>query len=98
MRNPLRRPERAGEDDAAAASRTISGSSAADDPAAGASSSGPNSPERHRRFQEVRREVERSAKRTYTRARFMIGGGYRLLASANFGELVLGYIEAKFCK
>ena len=32
------------------------------------------------------------------RARFMTGGGYRLLASANFGELVLGCIEAKFCK
>ena len=28
----------------------------------------------------------------------MTGGGYRLLASANFGELVLGGIEAKFCK
>ena len=27
----------------------------------------------------------------------MTGGGYRLLASANFGELVLGCIEAKFC-
>ena len=26
------------------------------------------------------------------RARFMTGGGYRLLASANFGELVLGCI------
>ena len=33
-----------------------------------------------------------------SRARFMTGGGYRLLASANFGELVLGCIEAKFCK
>ena len=32
------------------------------------------------------------------RARFMTVGGYRLLASANFGELVLGCIEAKFCK
>ena len=32
------------------------------------------------------------------RARFMTGGGYRLLASANFGELVLGCSEAKFCK
>ena len=32
------------------------------------------------------------------RARFMTGGGYRLLASANFGELILGCIEAKFCK
>ena len=32
------------------------------------------------------------------RARFMTGGGYRLLASANFGELVLPCIEAKFCK
>ena len=32
------------------------------------------------------------------RARFMTGGGYRLLASANFGELVLGCIEAKCCK
>ena len=32
------------------------------------------------------------------RARFMNGGGYRLLASANFGELVLGCIEAKVCK
>ena len=30
------------------------------------------------------------------RARFRTGGGYRLLASANFGELVLGGIEAKF--
>ena len=30
------------------------------------------------------------------RARFMTGGGYRLLVSANFGELVLGCIEAKF--
>ena len=27
----------------------------------------------------------------------MTGGGYRLLASANIGELVLGGIEAKFC-
>ena len=33
-----------------------------------------------------------------TRARFMTGGGYRLLASASFEELVLGCIEAKFCK
>ena len=33
-----------------------------------------------------------------SRARFMTGGGYRLLASANLGELVLGCIEAKFCK
>ena len=47
------------------------------------------------------------------RARLMTGGGYRLLASANFGELVLGCIririrsrsvfekksiDAKFCK
>ena len=32
------------------------------------------------------------------RARFMTGGGYRLLASANLGELVLGFIEATFCK
>ena len=32
------------------------------------------------------------------RARFMTGGGYRLLASANFGELFLGCIEATFCK
>ena len=32
------------------------------------------------------------------RARFMTGGGYRLLASANLGELVLGCIEAKFRK
>ena len=32
---------------------------------------------------------------TVYRARFMTGGGYRLLASANFGELVLGCIEAK---
>ena len=31
------------------------------------------------------------------RATFMSGGGYRLLASANFGELVLGCIEADFC-
>ena len=30
------------------------------------------------------------------RARFMTGVGYRLLASANLGELVLGCIEAKF--
>ena len=28
----------------------------------------------------------------------MTGGGYRFFASANFGELVLGCIEAKFCK
>ena len=34
--------------------------------------------------------------RSVIRARFMTGGGYRLLASANFGEL--GCIEAKFCK
>ena len=32
------------------------------------------------------------------RARFMTRGAYRLLASANFGELVFGCIEAKFCK
>ena len=32
------------------------------------------------------------------RARFMTRGGYRLLASANFGELILGCIEAKFWK
>ena len=32
------------------------------------------------------------------RARFMTGGGYRLLSSANFGELVLGCIEAKIGK
>ena len=31
-------------------------------------------------------------------AKFMTGGGYRLLASANFGELVLACIEARFCK
>ena len=31
------------------------------------------------------------------RARFMTGGGYCLLASANFGGLVLGCIEADFC-
>ena len=29
------------------------------------------------------------------RARFMTGGGYRLLVSANFGELVLGCINAE---
>ena len=40
----------------------------------------------------------RSAAAAVFRARFMTGGGYRLLASANFGELVLGCIEAKFCK
>ena len=33
-----------------------------------------------------------------SRAGFMIGAAYRLLASANFAELVLGCIEAKFCK
>ena len=33
-----------------------------------------------------------------SRARFMTGGRYRLLASANFGELVLGCFEAKVCK
>ena len=32
------------------------------------------------------------------RARFMTGGGYRLLASATFGELGLGCIEANICK
>ena len=32
------------------------------------------------------------------RARSMTGGGYRLLASANFGELVLGCVEAKCFK
>ena len=31
------------------------------------------------------------------RARFITGGGYRLLASANFGELVLGCINADLC-
>ena len=36
--------------------------------------------------------------RPVDRARFMTGVGYRLLASANIGELVLGCIEAKFCK
>ena len=35
---------------------------------------------------------------TFDRARFMIGGGYRLHVSANLEELVLGCIEAKFCK
>ena len=32
------------------------------------------------------------------RARFMTREGYRLLASANFREVVLGCIEAKLCK
>ena len=32
---------------------------------------------------------------TVNRARFMTGCWYRLLGSANFGELVLGCIEAK---
>ena len=32
------------------------------------------------------------AAETSFRARFMTGGGYRLLASANFGEIVLGCI------
>ena len=32
------------------------------------------------------------------RALFMTGGGYRLLASANFGELLFGCTDAKFCK
>ena len=39
-----------------------------------------------------------SLEREVARARFIDRGGYRLLASANFGELVLGCIEAKFCK
>ena len=39
------------------------------------------------------------AEYTDRRAGFMTGGGYRLLAErANLGELVLGCIEAKFCK
>ena len=32
-----------------------------------------------------------------SRAAFITGGGYRLLASGNFGELVLGCIEANSC-
>ena len=36
--------------------------------------------------------------RAVVRARSMTRGGYRLLASANLGELVLGCVEAKFCK
>ena len=32
------------------------------------------------------------------RARLMTGVGYRLLASANFGQLVLFRIDADFCK
>ena len=36
--------------------------------------------------------------RARPRARLMTGGWYRLLASANFGELVLGCINADFCK
>ena len=35
---------------------------------------------------------------TVNRARFMTGCWYRLLGSANFGELVLGCIEDTFCK
>ena len=32
------------------------------------------------------------------RDRFITGGGYRLLAPANLGELVLGCIEANICR
>ena len=32
-----------------------------------------------------------------SRADLMTGGGYRLLASTNFGELVLGCINAELC-
>ena len=39
----------------------------------------------------------RSARTADRRARFMTGGGYRLLASANFGGLALGCINADFC-
>ena len=37
------------------------------------------------------------SRRTVPKARFITGGGYRLLASGNFGELVLGCIEANSC-
>ena len=39
---------------------------------------------------EVGRNLVETLYCSVNRARFMIGGGYRLLASANFGELVLG--------
>ena len=53
----------------------------------------PGGPLAHRLQQGGRRDLPGPV----GRARFMTGGGYRLLASANFGELVLGCINADFC-
>ena len=43
------------------------------------------------------REAREPAARAVPRARLLTGVGYRLLASANFGQLVLFCIEADFC-
>ena len=49
--------------------------------------------ELHAREVEVLNATQAREEAEVTRARFTTGGRYRLLASANFGELVLGRIE-----